>query len=421
MSHHAGIANLSFRAKVNPYLFVSSDRIDPTDPDQVAGMPGESGEIFVSNVHLETTGRADQSVVESVFVVSGPDLQVYDSTFSTSHSDTTGEWQSVTLDAQYADGAVIAGNTFVNTNGGMGFGNSQNLIVERNEAYSAEGPGPSGGMAFSLGRTFGAFYSRARPARNLYLGYNYFHDIGYPDQAVIQTDGGGSAYFGGIEESSVTSLTLANDPSWITTSANPQGLAAEIVSGKGAGQYSMLKSIDGRSIGLRTPWTVIPDESSLIQITDPKINQIYSHNRITDTAGVGIIIFGAAVDAVIDDNDFEDNGRGMLIWGITPYGGYLSDFNLDILRNSLTMGTGRWIVDSTNNNKTGIGIGDDDGCFVFGLLMRDNQVPYNQVIFPTNGVNGIAENMIEQNDANVIGMQNMPGYILQDNSPPGKF
>ena len=111
----------------------------------------------------------------------------------------------------------------------------------------------------------------------------------------------------------------------------------------------------------------------------------------------------------------------MLIWGITPYGGYLSDFNLDILRNSLTMGTGRWIEDSTNNNKTGIGIGDDDGCFVFGLLMRDNQVPYNQTIFPTNGVNGIAENMIEQNDANVIGMQNMPGYILQDNSPPGKF
>jgi hypothetical protein len=417
VSHHAGIANLTFNAPVNPYLFVSSDRLDISDKAGISGIPGESGDIFVSNVHLETTGRVSDAVQsEMVFAASGPDLQIYDSTFRTSHSGTA-EWQASTFDSWYVDGAVISGSTFVDTDAYFGFASSQNIIVERNEAYSAEGTGPAGGMAFSISRPFGAFSPRAHPARNVYLGYNYFHDIGWPDQNVIQTDGGASAYFGSIEQSSAAAITLAQDPSWIWTSSNPLGLSVEIVSGKGAGQFSMVKSIDGRMIELITPLAVIPDESSLVQITDPKINLIFSHNRIADAAPVGILIYGGVVDSVIEDNDFEDNGRGLQFWAFGPYGGYLSDFNNDILRNNLTAGTGRWIKNSTSVNPEGLGIGDMPGCFVSGLLMRENRVPFNQTIYATQYSNGIVENMIEQNHANVLHMIETPGFIVQDNSP----
>ena len=344
-------------------------------------------------------------------------MQVYNSTFRTSHS-ATAEWQEFNFVAEEVDGAVVSGNTFVNTDSTTSFGASQNLVVERNETYSAEGPGPSGGFGFALGRPFAVYYPRSQTARNLYLGYNYFHDIGWLDQGVIQTDGGASAYFGGIDSSSANSITLAHDPSWVATSDNPQSLALEIVSGKGAGQFSMLEGIDGRTVGLITPLKVIPDNSSLIQITDPKINQIYSHNVIKDAAGIQIQIFGAAVDSVIEDNDIEDGGRGMQIWGFGPYGGYLSDFNVDILRNHFTIGNGHWIVDSGFSYQTGLSIGDSDGCFIFGLSIRDNQIPSDQTIQPTNGGNGIAEIMIEQNDANVEYTWLYPGYIVQDNLTP---
>jgi len=421
VSHHAGIANLSLKAPVNPFLFVTSDQLlDVADMYNVSGLPGQYGDIFLSNVDLETEGRAPNADVflypeagEITFQVSGPDLQIYNSTFSTSHS-ATAEWQETNFSADDVDGAVIAGNTFVDTDSVFSIGNSQNIIVERNESYSAEGPGPSGGMGFSIARQFSAWYPRAQPMRNSYLGYNYFHDMGWPDQSVTQVDGAASGYFGGIEESDATSITLADDPTWIWTTDNPLGLAVEIVSGKGAGQYSMVKSINGRSIGLMTPLSVIPDWSSIVEITDPKINLIYSHNKFVDTANDSLDT-GPAVDVVIEDNEFEDSGRGIMLSAFGPYGGYPSDFGIDILRNNLKRGSGRWFRDSSPNNLAGIGIRDMPGCFLFGILIRDNRVPDQQYIFPTNGGNGDVEIMIEQNDANVIYTWYYPGFIVQNN------
>jgi hypothetical protein len=53
-----------------------------------------------------------------------------------------------------------------------------------------------------------------------------------------------------------------------------------------------------------------------------------------------------------------------------------------------------------------------------GLMVRNNVVPSQQVIYNTDGVNGISGNVIELNQANWQPTVPTPGFLIQDNSPP---
>ena len=71
-----------------------------------------------------------------------------------------------------------------------------------------------------------------------------------------------------------------------------------IVSGTGAGQYSFVKSYSGRTINLMTSWKVVPDETSLVVISQYELNMTFAHNTITDTLGEAIVL-GDALEGVI--------------------------------------------------------------------------------------------------------------------------
>ena len=51
-------------------------------------------------------------------------------------------------------------------------------------------------------------------------------------------------------------------------------------------------------------------------------------------------------------------------------------------------------------------------------MIRDNVVPSVNVIYNTDGVNGISANVIEQNQAYWQPTFPTPGFLVQDNSPP---
>jgi hypothetical protein len=404
-----GMANLSLRAPANPNLLLSSGT--------TTGNPLTSGHLFFNNVHFASTLDATNGA-ESMFALAGPDIQVYNSFFL------SGSFQD--LDISYGDGGIVSGNHFVLNNWtGLGIADSQNEIFEDNLTYSQNplgqgSNGTSGGSGLSVSRGNNQFGPSAL-SRNIYIGYNTFQNMGSNSQQVITNDGDGGAYLGPIASSTASAVTLAADPAWNWMgTTNPQASVMAIAYGTGVGQYSFLQSYSGRTINLVSPWKVLPDETSIVVIAQYELNMTIAHNTITNTLG-GSIVLGDALEGVIEDNVLTNSGQGILISAFGPYGGpaaYGPVMNTDVLRNSIAVGAGNLIAYDHGDYIWGIGISDFPGCLLSGLMVRDNVVPSGNVIYNTDGVNGITANVIEQNLAYWEPTFPTPGFLVQDNSPP---
>jgi len=404
-----GLANFAFSGPVDPYILTSSD---------TTGNPTTSGSLFVDNIDFEMASDLFNGN-QVIFNVAGPDLQIYNSKFRTV-TQGSGQSNEMPLSLNFGDGAIVSGDTFVDTNSTTGIGNSQNIVFEKNNSFSEEGPGDHGGMGLTISRSFST-WALSSVIRNIYVGHNFFHDIGWPGQGAIETDGGAGAYYGYVAESTNDTVTLSEEPSWVWTgNSDPSTIAIEIVSGTGAGQYSLLKSINDKVIGLITPWKVLPDSTSIVQVISPKTNLTLAHNKFKDTTGPSFLLFGGGVDSLVEDNQLIDSGSGLQLWAYGPYGtdtNYFSNLNTEVFRNSISDGSGEWITNSTNQNTGGIDIGDMPGCVVSGMLVRGNVVPSDQTIADTLGVHGIIGNLIEDNIAIPVGFS-YPGFLVQNNQNP---
>jgi hypothetical protein len=245
--------------------------------------------------------------------------------------------------------------------------------------------------------------------------------MGSNGQQVITNDGDGGSYIGPVASSTAGTVTLAADPAWNWMgTTNPQAAVMAIAFGTGVGQYSFLQSYNGRSINLLSPLKVLPDETSVVVITQYELNMTIAHNTITNTLGASIVL-GDALEGVIEDNVMTNSGGGILISAFGSYGGpagYGPVMNTDVLRNTIAVGAANLIYQDVYPSFVGIGMQDMPGCLLSGLMIRDNVVPSVNVIYSTDGVNGISANVIEQNQANWEPAFPTPGFLVQDNSPP---
>jgi hypothetical protein len=404
-----GLANLSLKAPANPNLLLSAG--------STTGAPATSGHLFFSQVNFQSTSDASNGA-ESMFVVAGPDIQVYNSFFLSGSNQV--------FDVDFGDGSVVSGNQFVLNNWtGLGFGDSQNVIFEDNLTYSQNLPGRgangnSGGSGLSIGRGFSQ-YGPSALSQDIYVGYNTFQNMGSKGQQIITNDGEGGAYYGHIASSTASTVVLQDDPAWNWMgTTNPQASMMAIISGRGVGQYSLVQSYSGRTIHLTTPWKVLPDATSVVVISQYELNMTFAHNTITNTLGVSINLMDS-LEGLIEDNVVTNSGYGILISAFGPYGGpasYGPVIDTDVLRNTVTAGAGNFIVPSPYNNVAGIGILDMPGCLLSGLMIRNNGVTSMNTIYSTNGLNGISANVIEQNRAYWAPTFAIPGFLIEDNSAP---
>jgi hypothetical protein len=404
-----GMANLSLQAPANPSLLLSSGT--------TTGNPLTSGHLFFNNVSFASSADASGGR-ESMFAIAGPDIQVYNSVFASGSNQD--------LDIFYGDGGIVSGSHFVLNNWtGLGIQDSQNVIFEDNLTYSQNplgqgGNGTSGGSGLSVSRGNNQ-YGPSALSRDIYIGYNTFQNMGSNSQQVITNDGDGGSYLGPIASSTASTVTLAADPAWNWMgTTNPQAAVIAVAYGTGVGQYSFLQSYSGRIIHLVSPWRVQPDTTSIVVIAQYELNMTIAHNTITNTLG-GSIVLGDALEGVIEDNVLTNAGQGILISAFGPYGGpaaYGPVMNTDVLRNTIALGAGNLIAHDHGNYLWGIGISDFPGCLLSGLMIRDNVVPSVNVIYNTDGVNGISANVIEQNLAYWQPTFPTPGFLVQDNSPP---
>lgn len=403
-----GMADLSFRGPANPYVLGTW---------QTTGNPALSGHVFFDNINFKSTSD-ESNGGEFMFSLSGPDIQVYNSVLLSGSNQV--------FDIGWGDGGVISGNQMiVNNCTGLGFGNSQNLIFKNNMIFSQDTPGqgPNGcsaGAGLGISRSFTQF-GPSELSQDIYVGYNTFQNMGTNGQQIISNDGGAGSYYGPIASSTASTVILANDPAWNWVgTTNPQAAAIAIVTGTGMGQYSMLGSYSGRTMNLVTPWKVLPDSTSVVVITAYELNMTFAHNTITNTLGVSIVL-ADALEGVIEDNVLTNSGSGIMVSGFGPYGGpasYSPVINTDVLRNTIAVGEGTYITPSMNINDGGIVIVDFPGVLVSGLLIRDNVVPALETISSSNGLNLISAALIEQDQANWMATWPIPGFLIQDNTPP---
>jgi hypothetical protein len=404
-----GMANLSLQAPANPNLLISTD--------VATGSPRTSGHLFFSDVTFASTSDASNGR-ERMFMLAGPDIQVYNSFFLSNSNQV--------FDILFGDGGIISGNQIVLNNWtGLGLQDCQNIIFEDNLTYSQNplgqgSNGHSGGSGLAMGRAFSQFGPSA-VSQDIYVGYNTFRDMGSRDQQVITNDGGGGSYYGRVASSTASTVVLADDPAWNWMgTTNPQASNMAIISGTGVGQHSFLQGYSGRTIKLMTPWTVVPDATSVVVIAQYDLNMTFAHNTISNTLGTSIVL-SDALEGVIEDNVLTNSGQGILISAFGPYGGpaaFGPVMNTDVLRNTIAKGSGNLIFPSPNTNIAGIGILDMPGCLLSGLMIRDNAVTSVNTIFSTNGLNGISANVIEQNRAYWEPTFAIPGFLIQDNLPP---
>jgi Pectate lyase superfamily protein len=399
-----GMANISLRGPASASLLSAGTNAHGT------------GHLYLDNVDFERASN-NSSDSSDMLILSGVDIQIYDSHL---HSDFGRPLYIVT-----GNGAMLSGNDFELNNAWIGIQDTQNLIFENNQMHNSilhtqwpEGKGQAGVLSISRGfHTYGP----SRLSQNIYTGYNLFHDLDSTAVSVITTDGGGGAYYGPVASSTDTSVVLANDPGWWESTGTTNYLATSIaiIYGKGVGQYSLIKSVNGRTIDLVTPWKVLPDSSSIVDISDYELNLTFANNTFKDNRGKIMDLWGM-LEGVIEDNSLTNSGDGILIEAYAGYGGpadYTPAMNIDIIRNSLLKGDGDLIRPSIHSNKSGLGVFDQPGCLVSGVLIRDNIVPSSQAMYSTNGMMGVSAVLIEQNLANWIDDGKIPGFLVQDNVP----
>ncbi len=404
-----GMTDLALEAPANPNLLLSSGN--------TTGNPLTSGHLFFNNIDFESTTDASNGA-EMMFLLAGPDIQVYNSYFLSNSFQV--------FDILFGDGGIVSGNHMVLNNWtGIGISDTQNVIFEGNLTDSQNTPGQgtgghSAGSGLSISRG-NSLYGQSALSRNIYVGYNTFQNMGSGDQQVITNDGDGGAYLGPVASSTASTITLANDPNWNWMgTTNPQASELAIVFGTGVGQYSFLKSYSGRTMNLSSPLTVVPDETSVVVISQYELNMTIAHNTITNTLGASVVL-ADALEGVIEDNKLTNSGGGILISAFGPYGGpaaFGPVINTDVLRNSIAVGEGNFIFRDQNLYIFGIGIQDFPGFLLSGLMIRGNTVPPINVIYNTDGVNGISANVIEENQAYWQPTFSTPGFLIQNNSPP---
>jgi len=409
VQQYVAMVNLSLQAPANPNLLLSTGT--------TTGNPLTCGHLFFANVNFASTADASNGA-EMMFVIAGPDLQVYNSYFLSNSNQV--------FDVLYGDGGIISGSQFVLNNWtGVGISDSQNIVFERNVTDSANTPGQgngghSGGSGLSISRG-NSLYGQSALSRDIYVGYNAFQNMGSNDQQVITNDGDGGSYFGAASSATANTITLASDPNWNWMgTTNPQASVLVIAFGTGVGQYSFIKSYTGRTINLLTALQVLPDETSVVGIFQYELNMTIAHNTLTNTLG-GSIVLGDALEGLVEDNLLTNSGGGILVSAFGPYGGpaaFGPVINTDVLRNTLAVGEGNYIFRDVGLEVWGIGIQDFPGCLVSGLMVRDNTVPSINVVYNTDGVNGISANVIEQNRAYWLPTFPTPGFLVQDNNPP---
>ena len=212
---------------------------------------------------------------------------------------TSGRGGSFALRVRYGQ---VTGNRFID--GGGSISGSENLIFENNTV------------------TGGGVSATPLPLyqRNIYFAGNRLERNFAHDREAMTLDGGAHTYQGAVKNVAGTRLVLADEGmAWRNGADHWINGGIMVFAGRGAGQLRRIRRIDGRTVEVDRPWTIEPDDSSLIAISYFRERHLFVGNRIED-ATIALQLHGSLIEGVVAGNTSARAG-GFHSFGMWKGGG----------------------------------------------------------------------------------------------------
>lgn len=169
---------------------------------------------------------------------------------------------------------------------------------------------------FTVGRTFALQQNNS----NVYISHNKMERVGLPSDNAgeqIMFESISNLYLGSITGATSDTVTISG----VTTTMLNKRSIVTVVDGKGVTQYRYVKSVKGKTITLNESWTIIPDTTSTVMISncfdniavyDNYVDGYKSHNE-NYTATCGVQIYGNSHNMFIDSNTFKNMCAGVCV------------------------------------------------------------------------------------------------------------
>ncbi len=183
---------------------------------------------------------------------------------------------------------------------------SNQLIIEKNNLEGHD-------MA-ATGNDFATFFGNSE--ENVLFKENRFANAYGLDRELLTFDATGGAYFGYITSVSGKKLVLAKDPLFKRYALNPtdwRNAVVCILDGKGVGQYRRIVNHLGRDWEVAAPWSVDPDETSILSIVPFRGRTLIINNTFED--GGNMQLYGMSIENIVSGNK-GIRMSGFLAWGL---------------------------------------------------------------------------------------------------------
>lgn len=304
---------------------------------------------------------------------------------------------------------LISGNRILYGGRGYSIENTERLIFEDNLV--------SGNHLLAIGNDITTFWTNS--CHHIYYAGNRLQQMFGADREMMTLDAAGGAYFGKIAAADGLKLTLAAEPEFHDYAPKPHtdwtGAVAQILDGRGAGQYRFVTGHAGRDWQVDRPWTVPPDQTSRLSIAPFRGRSLFVRNHFED--GGAFQLYGAAHDTIVAENR-GTRMDGFLVWGLNPHGwGQQPSWGCQFLDNEILEGNGY----GPRSASFGIVSGDDpkvyDGPLVRQAIFRRNVLHNNARI----SVGGVTEDVLVEHCTvrhGETGIQVKPtarGVLLREN------
>ncbi len=266
-----------------------------------------------------------------------------------------------------------------------------------------------------------SFYGLPEGSENIYWANNlHENDFDGNNRETITGDGRVHGYMDTVENITPNSFTLRPNVPLQRGVQTWQNGAVQIAGGKGVGQLRRIRAIADGRVELVEPWDIVPDATSVLNISSFRRRFIYTKNRAYDSS-VALQLYGSMIEGIIADNETARTGG----YNGDAMAGEANWFN-QFLRNRITVGNQyrgpRNEVPPTDAQlgllSYGSGTGDYKYPLVRSCVVRSNRLESNSKL---NVMGWVEDALLEGNevcnaDTGVTISEAARNIVLRNNS-----
>lgn len=285
---------------------------------------GDTVETDYYNFHLhdchfeQSTSAASLSIIESVLIRSTYGILVENNTLAATRFIRLDNCKKVMIQKNTHYGTCYVGPYY--SQDAFVVWDTDMMDASDNQIAAADTLSDDSGILekgdFTQGRTFAI----QEAASNLYISHNEFKGGGLPNDNAgeqIMLENIYNLYKGKVNGATANTITM---PDSFVEHISKNSIFT-IVSGTGVSQYRFVKAVKGKTITFSEDWDIIPDETSVVLVTNGFYNVAIHGNKISGYANYasdwgatcGVQVYGNIHNAYLTSNDLKSMCVGICL------------------------------------------------------------------------------------------------------------